>query len=202
MVKNPSANAGEFRFYSWVRKIPWTRKWQPTSVFLPGKSQEESGRRQPMGSLKSRTWLSNYTTTSLGINGQTVVPVLCSGTDQKKPWESTALSWTWQWIWTCSTWRLLLMWVVVEMPTSTEYIPWQEIWVVHFYVHIKYNPLNEKEFKNLYWYNYIDKWSKNSFFNRTPIDKFREKFTVGISIVKIDDSGKNHQRMLKLLSNI
>ena len=85
--------------------------------------QEESGRRQPMGSLKSRTWLSNYTTTSLGINGQTVVPVLCSGTDQKKPWESTALSWTWQWIWTCSTWRLLLMWVVVEMPTSTEYIP-------------------------------------------------------------------------------
>ena len=33
-------------------------------------------------------------------------------------------------------------------------------------------------------------------------DKFMEKFTVGISIVKIDDSGKNHQRMLKLLSNI
>ena len=22
----------------WVRKIPWRRKWQPTSVFLPGKS--------------------------------------------------------------------------------------------------------------------------------------------------------------------
>ena len=28
---------GEVR--SWVRKIPWRRKWQPTSVFLPGKSQ-------------------------------------------------------------------------------------------------------------------------------------------------------------------
>ena len=25
-------------FDSWVGKIPWRRKWQPTSVFLPGKS--------------------------------------------------------------------------------------------------------------------------------------------------------------------
>ena len=25
-------------FYPWVRKIPWRRKWQPTPVFLPGKS--------------------------------------------------------------------------------------------------------------------------------------------------------------------
>ena len=25
------------RFSPWVRKIPWSRKWQPTSVFLPGK---------------------------------------------------------------------------------------------------------------------------------------------------------------------
>jgi len=22
----------------WVRKMPWRRKWQPTAVFLPGKS--------------------------------------------------------------------------------------------------------------------------------------------------------------------
>ena len=27
------------RFDSWLRKIPWRRKWQPTPVFLPGKSQ-------------------------------------------------------------------------------------------------------------------------------------------------------------------
>ena len=26
------------RFNPWVRKIPWWRKWQPTSVFLPGES--------------------------------------------------------------------------------------------------------------------------------------------------------------------
>ena len=26
------------RFYPWIRKIPWRRTWQPTSVFLPGES--------------------------------------------------------------------------------------------------------------------------------------------------------------------
>ena len=28
----------ETRFDPWVEKIPWRRKWQPTPVFLPGKS--------------------------------------------------------------------------------------------------------------------------------------------------------------------
>ena len=28
------------RFDPWVGKIPWRRKWQPTPVFLPGKSHE------------------------------------------------------------------------------------------------------------------------------------------------------------------
>ena len=26
------------RFYPWLGKIPWRRKWQPSPVFLPGKS--------------------------------------------------------------------------------------------------------------------------------------------------------------------
>ena len=30
-----------YRFNSWVGKIPWRRKWQPTSVFLPGKSHSQ-----------------------------------------------------------------------------------------------------------------------------------------------------------------
>ena len=34
------------RFIPWVKKIPWRRKWQPTSVFLPGKSH---GQRSLMG---------------------------------------------------------------------------------------------------------------------------------------------------------
>ena len=29
------------RFNPWVQKIPWRRKWQPTPVFLPGKSQRQ-----------------------------------------------------------------------------------------------------------------------------------------------------------------
>ena len=34
------------RFNPWVRKISWRRKWQPTSVFLPGKSH---GQRSLVG---------------------------------------------------------------------------------------------------------------------------------------------------------
>ena len=39
VIKNPPANAGDsrHRFDPWVGKIPWSRKWQPTLVFLPGK---------------------------------------------------------------------------------------------------------------------------------------------------------------------
>ena len=40
-IKNPSANAGMARNMGsipWVRKIPWSRKWQPT----PGKSNERN----------------------------------------------------------------------------------------------------------------------------------------------------------------
>ena len=49
MVKNPPANAGDIKglgFDPWVRKIPWRRKWQPTPVFLPGKSH---GQRNLVG---------------------------------------------------------------------------------------------------------------------------------------------------------
>ena len=41
VIKNLPVNARRHRrcrFYPWVRKIPWRRKWQPTPVFLPGKS--------------------------------------------------------------------------------------------------------------------------------------------------------------------
>ena len=31
---------------SWIRKIPWRRKWQPTPLFLPGKSH---GQRSLVG---------------------------------------------------------------------------------------------------------------------------------------------------------
>ena len=44
---------------TWVRKIPWRRKWQPTPVLLPGKfhglrGSSEPGRLQSMGSQRVR----------------------------------------------------------------------------------------------------------------------------------------------------
>ena len=43
----------------WVGKIPWTKKWKPTPVFLRGKShgQRSLVDYSPWGSQKSRTWL-------------------------------------------------------------------------------------------------------------------------------------------------
>ena len=45
VVKNPPANAGDVRhqFDPWIGKIPRRRKWQPTSVFLPGESHGQRG---------------------------------------------------------------------------------------------------------------------------------------------------------------
>ena len=49
VVKNPPAYAGDIKrygFHSWVRKIPWGRVQQPTTVFLPGESH---GQRSLLG---------------------------------------------------------------------------------------------------------------------------------------------------------
>ena len=48
MVKNPPVNEDMRQgFDPWVGKIPWSRKWQPTPVFLPGESH---GQRSLVGS--------------------------------------------------------------------------------------------------------------------------------------------------------
>ena len=46
------------RFNPWVRNIPWSRKWQPTPIFLPGKPHRLKipGALQSMGS-QSQTQL-------------------------------------------------------------------------------------------------------------------------------------------------
>ena len=41
VVKKPTCKCQRykrFRYNLWVKKIPWRRAWQPTPVFLPGKS--------------------------------------------------------------------------------------------------------------------------------------------------------------------
>ena len=46
------------RFDSWVGKMPWRRRWQPTPVFLPGKSHgREAWRATVHGVAKSQTQL-------------------------------------------------------------------------------------------------------------------------------------------------
>ena len=80
-------------FDPWVRKIPWSRKLQPTPVFLPGKSH---GQKTLARELQSQTWLSNWgskhdytlaTTlsnlsaiTTLGIHWTHLSSVLCEVT--------------------------------------------------------------------------------------------------------------------------
>ena len=46
MVKNPPAKRRR-KFNPWVGKIPWRRKWQPTPVFLPGKSHGQRSLGNP-----------------------------------------------------------------------------------------------------------------------------------------------------------
>ena len=36
--KESASQCGRCGFNPWVGKIPWRREWQPTAVFLPGKS--------------------------------------------------------------------------------------------------------------------------------------------------------------------
>ena len=53
-VKNLPASARDEGLIPWIRKIPWRRKWQPTPVFMPGKShgQKEHGGLQSMGTQR------------------------------------------------------------------------------------------------------------------------------------------------------
>ena len=45
VVKNPPANVGDVRhqFDPWIGKSPWRRRWQPTSIILPGESHGQRG---------------------------------------------------------------------------------------------------------------------------------------------------------------
>ena len=75
MVKNLPASARNKRckrckLNPWVGKIPWRRKWQPTPVFLPGKShgQRSLAGYSPGGLIESDTTKQLTTTTKIQIN--------------------------------------------------------------------------------------------------------------------------------------
>ena len=61
VVKESACQCRRCRFDSWVGKIPWRRKWQPTPVFLPGKSRGQRAFWATVhGVTKSRTCLNDW----------------------------------------------------------------------------------------------------------------------------------------------
>ena len=69
--KEPACQWRRCRFDPWVRKIPWRSKWQPTPVFLPGKSHGQSSLQNysPWGCKEPDTTEQVTTTTnSIHIN--------------------------------------------------------------------------------------------------------------------------------------
>ena len=57
------------RFDSWVRKIPWRRKWQPTPVFLFGESHGQSSLEgySPWGGRVRHDWLTKHQFSSVQL---------------------------------------------------------------------------------------------------------------------------------------
>ena len=54
-VENPPASAGNVRSDPRVGKVPWRRKWQPTPVFLPGKSMDRRAWQATVHGLR-KSW--------------------------------------------------------------------------------------------------------------------------------------------------
>ena len=56
--KESTCQCRRHRFDPWSRKIPWRRKWQPTQVFLPGKSYgHRSLVSYSLWGWKNQTWI-------------------------------------------------------------------------------------------------------------------------------------------------
>ena len=60
-MQETTCTTGRPGFQPWVRKIPWRRAWQPTAVFLPGKShgQRSLAAYRPWG-RKGQTWRNGW----------------------------------------------------------------------------------------------------------------------------------------------
>ena len=87
------------RFNPWVRKIPWRREWQLTSVFLPGEFHgQKSLLGYSPGVTKSHT--TEQLTLSLTSNIQTI-----TNTD----WNRNTVS-SWWHHWNQPGWRELIPW--------------------------------------------------------------------------------------------
>ena len=136
-------------FYPLVRKIPWRRKWQPTPVFLPGKSHGQrslSGyspwdhkrvghglstkRQQQMEDCKVMKKVkvsSPVVSNSLGSHGLRSTRLLCPWILQARVLEWVAISfsrgssWPRDWIRvSCIAFRFFTIWTTREAPWGHE----------------------------------------------------------------------------------
>ena len=55
------APACERRFNPWVGKVPWSRKWQSTSAFLPGKSHDSGAWRATVHGVTKDSEMTEHT---------------------------------------------------------------------------------------------------------------------------------------------
>ena len=80
-------------FDPWVGKMPWRRNWQPTPVFLPGKSMDRGAWQAVVhGVTKSRTQLSNWAHTHGRVVKfmETESRMWLPGSGRRGKWESVA----------------------------------------------------------------------------------------------------------------
>ena len=81
MVKNLPARQETWVWSLVWDKVPWRRGWQPTPVFLPGKShgQGRLAGYSKWGLQKSQTWLQDNMSTFINIcSTDSGLPVTCS----------------------------------------------------------------------------------------------------------------------------
>ena len=80
------------RFYPWVRKIPWRRKWQSTPVFLPGKSHPQG--RLEGSSMRQQRAGQDWACT----NAHSVIAVQLVEETELSPWCMLASSLVIDWL--------------------------------------------------------------------------------------------------------
>ena len=75
-----ACSAGDVGSVPGLRRFPWSRKWQPTPVLLPGKSHEQ---RSWMGYSSCQTWL-GWTITNL-LKISIILKLTQNGRNSSKP---------------------------------------------------------------------------------------------------------------------
>ena len=120
-------------FDRWGGKIHWRRKWQPTPVFLPGKSHGQRSLMcyiQFMG-LQSRAWLSDWAHTYIQLSGLKQHPCIISQFPWLRNlgtvWPGPPLRFLWRHACMLScVWLFATPWTVAHQAPLSMGLSWQE----------------------------------------------------------------------------